>query len=299
MSEIIILDDSRKMGQVCPAAPGYPGSCKHGSPPAGWLGKNRACHLLAEAAKGDYFLFLDADVARLDERLIPSALAQMEQQQLSLLSIFPDQMMHSFGERIIVPLMHYLLLSLLPLRWIRSMPFPSMAAANGQFMLFKAADYRKHRWHEAVKDVIVEDIAIMQEVKKAGLKGMTFTANGLIHTRMYSGLKEGIAGFGKNILAGFGNSIPGLLFYLLMVLIWPVWLCVEVALGQMSPVFLWIAAGGILFVRIGVSLLANQAVIQNLLLHPVQMAALLRVSVQSIFNKIRKQNTWKGRNVQL
>lgn len=30
--------------------------------PSGWLGKNHACHRLALIAKGDYFLFIDADV---------------------------------------------------------------------------------------------------------------------------------------------------------------------------------------------------------------------------------------------
>jgi glycosyltransferase involved in cell wall biosynthesis len=30
--------------------------------PNGWLGKNYACHSLAQHAKGDYLLFLDADV---------------------------------------------------------------------------------------------------------------------------------------------------------------------------------------------------------------------------------------------
>ncbi|HKJ79983.1 MAG TPA: glycosyltransferase family A protein, partial [Prolixibacteraceae bacterium] len=35
--------------------------------PEGWLGKNFACHSLAQKAKGKWFLFLDADVRTSDQ----------------------------------------------------------------------------------------------------------------------------------------------------------------------------------------------------------------------------------------
>lgn len=267
--------------------------------PEGWLGKNYACHRLAEAAQGTHFLFLDADVAHLDKRLIMSALAQVAKRSLSLLSIFPDQYMQSLGEKLIVPIMHVLLLSLLPLRWIFSMPFPSMAAANGQFMLFEANGYREHRWHERVKSVIVEDIAIMQEIKKAKLKGLTFTANGLIHTRMYHDFEEGVAGFGKNILAGFGNSIPGLVFYVTLVILWPLWLFFQILFGEISAVWGLAFLGGIIFIRSGISYLSAQSPLHNIILHPIHIICLGLVSFRSVLNRLRKQNTWKGRNVQL
>jgi chlorobactene glucosyltransferase len=268
-------------------------------PPPGWLGKNFACHCLAEAATGDFLLFIDADVAQVDKRLIASVFHQIKKHDLSLLSIFPDQYIMSRGEQVIVPLMHYLLLSLLPLRWILALPFPSMAAANGQCMLFEANTYRKHRWHERVKGIIVEDIAIMREVKRAGLRGLAFTANSLIHTRMYRGLKDAISGFGKNILAGFRNNIPGLLLYLMVLLIWLPWIGYQVALAALPWYLLPAVLVGILFTRIGVSKLAGQSVLKNCLYHPLQMLGLLFISLRSINNKIQKRNTWKGRNVQL
>jgi chlorobactene glucosyltransferase len=262
--------------------------------PDGWLGKNWACHQLAQAAGGDYFLFLDADIAGIHPGLPEAAIADMKRRELSLLSIFPDQQMQSLGERMVVPLMHYVLLSLLPLWWILRFRFPSMAAANGQFMLFDAAQYRARRWHEQVKRVIVEDIAIMREVKRAGLRGMTYVANGMISCRMYQSGLEAASGFSKNLLAGFGNSIPGLLICLALLLASaPLAVLFFPGEGVLGVVLL------ILFIRLSISIVSRQSPLWNLWLHPIQMTALFWIGMASIYRKLTGKNVWKGRNVQL
>lgn len=81
--------------------------------PEGWKGKNYGCHSLAEAERGDYLLFLDADV-RLSHGIIDRMMKYMITKDVDLLSIFPTRIISTFGERITVPNMHYILLSLLP-----------------------------------------------------------------------------------------------------------------------------------------------------------------------------------------
>src|SRR6476659_9115658 len=81
----------------------------------GWLGKNFACHQLAKEAKGKYLLFLDAD-EEVKYGLINSSIYRMQIGKLSLLSLFTNQITITVGEQTIIPLMHYLLLNLLPLR---------------------------------------------------------------------------------------------------------------------------------------------------------------------------------------
>ena len=108
---------------------------------AGWTGKNFACHQLALAAKGDFLLFLDAD-EQVDNGLINTAIYRMHQYKLGLLSVFADPDMHTTGELMVVPLLHYLLLGLLPLRLVYLIKNHFVAAASGQFMLFNAAIYR-------------------------------------------------------------------------------------------------------------------------------------------------------------
>ncbi|MEM6263579.1 MAG: glycosyltransferase family 2 protein [Bacteroidota bacterium] len=262
--------------------------------PDGWLGKNWACHQLSQYATGDYYLFLDADVSELRPGVLEVALAHSGKYNLSLLSIFPDQWMGSLGERSLVPLMHYLLLSLLPMWWVYRLPFPSVAAANGQFMLFESKAYLRNRWHQQARGSIIEDIEIMRMVKKAKLKGMTFLGGGVLRCRMYRSYREARSGFSKNLLAGFGNSMPALgLFLFMVVLGWGV-----VALyASTEKIFLGI--GLMLIIRLGVSYLANQSWWMNFSLHPIQMLNLVIISVLSISRKISGINLWKGRNVHL
>ena len=65
--------------------------------PTDWLGKNWACHQLAQEAKGEYLLFVDADV-ELTPEVISSAVYELEKSNAALLSIFPTQIIKSFGE---------------------------------------------------------------------------------------------------------------------------------------------------------------------------------------------------------
>ena len=85
--------------------------------PADWLGKNWACHQLAQNANGSYLLFMDADVEIMPS-VVSSAVLEIQESNASLISIFPTQKIKSFGEHLIVPLMNWLLLTFLPLKFV-------------------------------------------------------------------------------------------------------------------------------------------------------------------------------------
>jgi len=257
--------------------------------PQGWLGKNFACHQLAQTATGKYLLFIDADEV-IKRGLINSLIHRVANNGLSLLSIFTNQVMLSFGEKITVPLMHFILLNLLPLRLVRFSKNPAFSAASGQCMFFEANNYIGNSWHKCVKGKVVEDIEIMKLVKQAGFKTEALLANGLITCRMYKNLGEGINGFSKNLLAGFGNNIIILLLYQLLVISWPVLLFVNYDLQLLAlPLTL------IVLSRIMISFLSGQNVVLNLILHPLQMLLFLLISVKSISNHLLKKGSWKGR----
>lgn len=134
--------------------------------PDKWLGKNFACHQLGLHATGDYFLFVDADV-RIKKPIITKVLQYVDYHNVGLLSIFPKQEMRSFAEKITVPNMHYILLSLLVLPLVRfAASFPTLSAANGQFMLLKSDVYRRCSPHATFKNSRAEDIEIARHLKK-------------------------------------------------------------------------------------------------------------------------------------
>jgi glycosyltransferase involved in cell wall biosynthesis len=294
--EVIILDDSSSdhTYQVCADfAAGHPRFrvIKGKKLADNWLGKNYACHQLAREAKGDYFLFLDAD-EQIYNGLINSAVHRMQVLNLGLLSLFTNQQTNTLGEKMVVPLMHYILLNLLPLRLVYLIKNGAIAAASGQFMLFDAAIYRQHQWHRQVKDKVVEDVELMRLVKTAKYNGEALLANGMISCRMYKGYAEAVNGFSKNFLAAFNYSIMGLLIYLVMLISGP--MIVIITLNIQLILFMVTL---IILSRVMISLSSGQNAWLNVLLHPLQMFSLTLIAYLAIQKHLTKTNVWKGRRI--
>lgn len=257
----------------------------------GWLGKNFACDQLAERATGEFMIFLDAD-EEVMPGLINNAVHRMRSGKLQLLSLFTDQRMLSWGERMVVPLMHYILLNLLPLRFVSIFRHPAFSAASGQFMMFNSESYRQYRWHEMVKAEVVEDIAIMKHLKAFALRAETLLANGYLYCRMYRSLGEAVRGFTKNILAGFNHSIPALCLFLMLIILAPL-----IVAPVLSPDLILFGVSLILLSRVMISLLSRQNVLHNLVLHPVQLALFFFIAILSIQKHLTGQIFWKGRRI--
>lgn len=256
-----------------------------------WLGKNWACHQLAQKAQGNYLLFLDADTI-ISKNLIKSSLNYLKNNQLKLLSIFPDQIMINIGEKLTVPLMHNILLSLLPLSLIKNTSYSSLAAANGQFMLFDGENYGENQWHSQAKNEITEDIKIIRLMKSKGYKCMTLLGNNLIKCRMYQNLSDGINGFSKNIILMLGGSLIFLFIYLFfMSWIW-LYLFVNFNFKSLLPLLILITGQ-----RILISVISNQSIWINIILYPLHLICLNIISFMAIYKKYTGNLSWKDRKI--
>ena len=259
--------------------------------PDGWLGKNNACFSLAKLAFGQYFLFLDADV-KIGNNIIQQTVLFSEKHKLGLLSIFPKQIMKSLGEEITVPNMNYILLSLLPLVLIRKTNLSSIAAANGQFMLFQAEIYRKLQPHEKMKTSKVEDIEIARFYKSEKIKIACLPGNPSITCRMYTGFSDAVYGFSKNIIQFFGGS------FFMAIMFW-----LTTSLGFIVIFFsfsiyiflLYISA--LILTRVFISIVSKQSVLRNLKFALPQQITMGIFIFQAIVNSFKKQYTWKERNI--
>jgi glycosyltransferase involved in cell wall biosynthesis len=294
--EVIIVDDdsSDNTYELCQIyAKSHPSVriVKGEGLPIGWLGKNHACHQLAGQASGKFFLFLDAD-EKVSNQLINSAVHRMYLNKLSLLSLFTNQDMLTTGEKLVVPLMNFILLNLLPLRLVYLTKNSAVAAASGQFMFFDAGVYQKHQWHKMVKDKVVEDVEIMRLIKSSSFTGETLLANGMISCRMYKGYEEAVDGFSKNFLAAFNYSIPGFFTYMLLIIVGPL-----VILSTLNLNLIVFMGSLILISRVMISLSSGQRVWYNTLLHPLQMFNLMLIGFLSVQKHITKNTLWKGRRV--
>ncbi|WP_137810706.1 MULTISPECIES: glycosyltransferase [unclassified Gordonia (in: high G+C Gram-positive bacteria)] len=181
----------------------HPGS----APPPGWLGKTWACAQLAEKAfPGGVHVFLDADVV-VEPHAFTSSFALLRNAGLDLVSPYPRQVAVGAGERLVQPLLQWSWLSTLPLGLAERSPRESLTAANGQFLVVDAAMYRRAGGHEAVHDVVLEDIALLRAVKAAGGRGVVAEGSDVATCRMYRGWDEVRAGYRKSLWSAFGS--PG------------------------------------------------------------------------------------------
>ena len=89
-AQLIVVDDQSTDATATLAATA--GAIVVGSPgpPAGWTGKNHACHLGARAATQPWLLFLDADVT-LGPSAVATTLDHSRRHGLDGVSLFPQQ----------------------------------------------------------------------------------------------------------------------------------------------------------------------------------------------------------------
>jgi len=258
--------------------------------PSGWLGKNHACYQLASEAKGTCFLFIDADVI-LHDAIISDTVAYLRRHRLGLLSVFPTQILKSFGEKVTVPVMNYILLTLLPLIFVRISPFSSHSAANGQFMLFDAELYKKTEPHRHFRSSAVEDISISRYFKKNKIRIACITGEKRVECRMYSSYRDALNGFSKNIMMFFGNNA------VVAFVFWTVSALGFIPVTLSMPEYLTAYIAGIVTVLLLYSVAGRQNPLRNLLLFPLQLVFMIQVMVRSLIVNKQKQSSWKGRNI--
>ena len=259
--------------------------------PEGWLGKNWACQSLSKKAKGDFLLFLDADV-RIGNELILNAVSFAKNFKLALVSIFPKQIIKTIGEKITVPNMNYILLSLLPLILVRKLGNPSIAAANGQFMFFDSRIYKSMQPHLKMKNNKVEDIGISRYLKSEKQRIACLVGDNTIQCRMYNGFNDAVNGFSKNVTAFFGNSLILALVFWFITSFGFLFVLVEL------PLYLFIVyLVTSIISRIVISRVSEQEVTENIfLIIPMQISLGLFI-YHSFMNKNIKTFRWKGRDI--
>ncbi|WP_235034448.1 glycosyltransferase [Roseiconus lacunae] len=189
----------------------------HGKPlPDRWNGKQHACKQLADAARYDRLVFLDADV-----RLRPAGLAELsrllEERSLGLISAFPEQVTVTWLEKWLIPMMHFILLSYLPFSRMQSMSDPSLAAGCGQLFLADRKAYLEAGTHAAIRSSRHDGIKLPRAFREAGLMTDVTDGTDLASCRMYDCGSQVIRGVLKNAIEGIANpKLIGLFTVLLL-----------------------------------------------------------------------------------
>lgn len=258
--------------------------------PPGWKGKNWACHQMSQIARGDIFLFTDADV-RWEAQALTALVGEMIHSKGDLLTVWPTQITQTWAERLVVSLLGFVILGYLPALAVHHIRWPVFSAANGQCLAFWSHVYKIIGGHGAVRSAIIEDIVFAKIIKKERYHLRSADGAGLISTKMYHGWEEVRDGFAKNILAGHQNSV--------------LFLLVSTIAHWMLFIFPWIWAihkpmQGILMAVIGIlaraltAAVTRQRIIDAVFL-PISVLLLTVIALHSIRWFYTGGARWKGR----
>jgi hypothetical protein len=270
--------------------------------PAGWCGKPHACWTLARLARHPVLVFLDADV-----RLAPDALGRMaaflESSGADLASGIPRQETQGLMEKLLIPLIHFIMLGFMPIPSMRRTRMPSLSAGCGQLFVARRDPYFRAGGHAAIRSTRHDGIKLPRLFRAAGLRIDLFDATDLAECRMYRSAREVWDGLAKN--ADEALAAPRLIVPMTIILlvgqVLPFLLVALAVLGVPRP---WTALQwSLLAAALGAAWLPRFAAarrfrlpIAGAILHPLGVSLLVAVQWYAFLcNLLGRPPAWKGR----
>jgi cellulose synthase/poly-beta-1,6-N-acetylglucosamine synthase-like glycosyltransferase len=291
--EVVVLDDGstdrtaaivRDAGVRLESAPPLP---------AGWCGKQHACHVLASHARHDLLVFVDADVRLAEDALVRMA-AFVEDRGVDLASGFPRQETVTFLERLLLPMMHWVLLGFLPIDAMRRRRDASFGAGCGQLFVARRDAYAKAGGHAAIRASLHDGVKLPRAFRLAGLKTDLFDATDLATCRMYRSAGEVWRGLAKNATEGMASP-GGILPWTILLGGGHVLPFVLLALG-IEPAVAATACGFSLAPRLAAAARFRQSFL-GAVLHPIGVAVLLSIQWTAFLGRLAgRRPSWKGRS---
>lgn len=287
------------------------------SKPAGWLGKSWACQQGGEAATGDLFLFLDADV-----RLSPAGLGKLLKAYKRfdrVVSVMPYHQIEKKTEAfslffnclqmgangIGLPMVHDKNKKNVTQKNKKSSN-PHQIGLYGPVILISQADYQAVGGHAVIKDSIVDDMALGEKLREKGIPFALFLGDQDVSYRMYSGgLRDLIQGWTKNQAAGVSKT-P--LFLIILVFFWitacasaPLYLVLNLVWQQWLWSAIMAAFYGIWVLELlRIARHIGSFSVSSIIFYPVLLIFYLLIFLRSMAKKILGLPViWKDREIRL
>jgi glycosyltransferase involved in cell wall biosynthesis len=258
-----------------------------------WTGKNNAVVAGAKAARAPWLLFTDADTVHLPGSLA-RALEEAKQERADLLSYSPGQVVVTFAERAVMPVIFAELAAQYPPHKVRQQDSATVAA-NGQYILVRRTPYDAVGGHAAVATEILEDVALARLFRNAGLRVYFRYGADAVRTRMYRNWAQLREGWTKNLALLFPQ--PEFLAFKIVFWWFAAWEALAFAVsGAASRHFAWIAFAAfwlLLYRRIR---LAHFTTANNLIAIAFGLPMFAYLLLRSKKAHAHGQVSWKGRN---
>jgi chlorobactene glucosyltransferase len=265
--------------------------------PAGWNGKNWACHQLSLAARGDWFLFTDADTIHRPQS-ISTALAAARKRKSVFVSCIPGFITKTWAEKLYFPIIHFVFVALLPFRLINFSKDSRLSFGMGPFLFIKKNFFFSWGGYEAIKTEIVDDLAMAKKVKENKGKISILDGTQFMDVRFYSCFKEVWNGFSKNSYEALGKAphyLALILFGCYYLFIYPylsLWAALESHQSLTLPLFQVMT---IAFIKLILSIRFRGNVVYGQL-HPLTVIFALAILLNSFrLSLFKKKFEWKER----
>lgn len=265
--------------------------------PSGWCGKPHACHVLAQRARYSTLVFIDADV-----RIAPDALARLSGRFLSsdaaLISGVPCQELGTFSERLLLPLIHFVLLGYLPLWLMRWTKMPAFSAGCGQLIAVRRTAYVAVGGHAPICATLHDGVKMPRLFRRHGFKTELFDATDLATCRMYRSAEEVWSGLGKNATEGL--AAPGAILPMTAMLlagqVLPFLLLLRLPYFTSADALVVAAAVALAWLPRFIAVWRFRQPLGSALLHPVGVLLLLVIQWLALGRQVAgKPSVWKGR----
>lgn len=266
--------------------------------PPGWCGKQHACHVLGGLARNPLLVFIDADV-----RLAPDALSRMasfmeSRPTVALASGVPRQELGTFSERLLLPLIHFVLLGYLPMPFMRWTKLAGFSAGCGQLFIARADAYRATGGHANIRTTLHDGVKLPRLFRRAGFQTDLFDATDLATCRMYHTNAETWRGLGKNATEGLGapGTIVPMTTLLLGGQVLPVILALLVSFIAPQGLTLALTAVSLSYLPRLISVWRFRQPLGSALLHPFGVLALVWIQWAAWVRRwLGQPSEWKGR----
>jgi len=185
--------------------------------PEGWLGKNHALQHGAEQARGEYFLFTDADII-MEKSSLARAMNHMLENRLDHMSMFfkniaPGGLLNA----LILEAGGGLMLLLKP--WKAKDPNSKRYMGVGAFNLVKSMVYKAIDGHKTIAMHPIDDVMLGKMIKQIGFSQDCLLGHNFIQAEWYVTVREFINGLMKNTFAFCNYNMANVLFGVLVVVI--------------------------------------------------------------------------------
>jgi chlorobactene glucosyltransferase len=270
--------------------------------PEGWMGKQWACHQLAQAATGELLLFTDADT-RHSPQTLSNAIAVLLAERTDLLTALPHQEMLTWGERLIVPLLYWSFMVFIPLSLAYRIKIPALSMAIGQFILIRRQALEQIGGFEAIRKNAADDLSLVRRVKAQGLRWKVIDGGMDIRCRMYTNFEQAREGISKNLFAVFDYRILPFIFvwlWLGLVFIGPLVVLAAGALsGLVSQISLLLAGIAVLeaFLLWLIVVRRFRFPIRVAMFYPFNILTAIVLALRAVILNIQGKATWKGRRL--